>query len=504
LKSNANAPSVLDAGLDAASTAAGAAAASTQTTVLQNFAGLNSVDSFDTNGFVLEPPDQGLCVGTFQGQKVVWELINNSVAIYSPAGALLAGPVSVNNFFGEPAATFMRDPRCYFDATTTTWFFTDLIVDFNSTGTSVTASHIDLLAVSTTGVAHEVAVDVTEAGNTAGQCPCLGNQPKLGIDPFNIYISVDQFDGKTLTFETGATLVAVSKSQLISGAATVNMVAFVNLSLLGIGITGLQPAITNSSTQDEFLLNAFEYQDAAQKVPLSTSHTLGLWALSHPQNVTAGSTPELNAVTISSERYSFPVQALADNGFALAAFSNDDRMQQVQFINGHLLAALDSAVLVKGDPVTRDGVAWFEIEPTLADATDIGGGKFVKQGYVATAGKYLIYPAIEQSTDGSTAIGFSFTNATINPADGFVISGPGSISFGHIHTTFSSPAPDNGFTCQTGTPQECRWGDYSWTALDPDGKDFWFADEDTLNAVATDAAGAKTNWGTEIWEAQGL
>src|ERR1700676_2388218 len=45
--------------------------------VLHNFNGLNSVDSFNVNGFVLEPPDQGLCVGYLAGRKVVSDAIND-------------------------------------------------------------------------------------------------------------------------------------------------------------------------------------------------------------------------------------------------------------------------------------------------------------------------------------------------------------------------------------------------------------------------------------------
>src|SRR5579859_2004333 len=472
LPANAGAVAAIDTGADLTPAIATAAMASQTGSVLHNFAGINSVDSATANGFTLEPPDQGLCVGTFLGQKVIIETVNNATAFYTPTGALVAGPLSNNAVFGEPAAEFMSDPRCYFDASTQTFFLTDLAID----SFSPIANHVDLLALHANGATNQVAVDVTFAGNTAGNCPCLGDQPKFGIDQSNVYISVDQFDS-TLTFETGAALVAVSKSQLLSGAATVNEAAFVNLSLLGIGVTGLQPAITTGSSAQEFLLNSFEYQDAAQTQPLSTSHTLGLWAVADPQNVTAGTLPELSAVTVTSETYAFPVDAKTTNGLSLATFTNDDRMQQVQFVNGHLVAALDSAVLVKGDALTRDGAAWFEVQPTMADHADVGGATFVQQGYVATAGKFLLYPAIEQSTSGSTAIGFSFTSPTQNPSTGFVISGPGHISFSHLHTTFVGPTQDAGFSCLQGAPQQCRWGDYSATALDPNGKDFWFADE---------------------------
>jgi len=40
-------------------------------------------------------------------------------------------------------------------------------------------------------------------------------------------------------------------------------------------------------------------------------------------------------------------------------------MQQVQYINGNLMGALSTAVLVQGDTTPRDGGAWFDIEPSL-------------------------------------------------------------------------------------------------------------------------------------------
>jgi hypothetical protein len=153
--------------------------------------------------------------------------------------------------------------------------------------------------------------DTTLPNNTAGQCPCFGDQPKLGIDKHNVYITVDQFGGPDQGLETGDTLFAISKSQLVREANVVNFAEFNNLALGGIGVTALQPAITNDNSNVEFLLNSFPYADEAQLQPNTIENLLGLWALSDTGNV-ATDVPVLSATLIKSQTYGAPVPAGRD------------------------------------------------------------------------------------------------------------------------------------------------------------------------------------------------
>jgi hypothetical protein len=468
--------------------------------LLHNFRGLNSVDSFKANGFVLEPPDQGLCVGNVLGQKVVAEIINDVVAFYTPGGKLLAGPTNLNGFFDEPATENMSDPRCVFDTPTQTFFFTVLAY---APTTSGLPTHDDVLVLRSNGAAFVYRADTTFAGDTAGRCPCFGDQPKVGIDQYNVYVSTDEFGGPAQSLETGAAVIAFAKADLVRGASSVPVAEYLNLTLMGIGVTALQPAITIGSAQQEFFLNSFPYLDEAQLQPTPLSHTLGLWTLSHPEAVSAGQLPRLSATLITSEVYGFPVPALSTNGSSLATFSNDSRMQQVEYINGHLLGALDSAVLISNDPVTRDGAAWFELTPILNQNAAIAGASFIRQGYLAAAGKYLIYPAIVQATNGTTGIAFSITSPTLNPSTGYALLGSGSTRFSTLQITQFGSGPDIGFTCMIAGFQHCRWGDYSWATLDPNGSGLWMAAEDTVPQIATQLYRGhtfKTNWGTQVWE----
>jgi hypothetical protein len=166
--------------------------------LLRNFNGLNSVDSFNVNGFILEPPDQGLCVGNLLGSKVTSEIINDVVAFYKPNGTLFGPLENLNVFFGEPATLNTSDPRCLYDPTTQSWFFS--IVVYTNT---LIPNHTDVLVLQPNLLTAVYQIDTTLPNNTAGGCPCFGDQPKLGIDKNNVYISVDQFGGPGLALETG-------------------------------------------------------------------------------------------------------------------------------------------------------------------------------------------------------------------------------------------------------------------------------------------------------------
>src|SRR5579884_3815121 len=67
--------------------------------LLHNFNGTSAPDNERLNGFDVEPPDQGLCVGN----GYVMEAVNLVVSVYKPNGTLLKA-VSIPNFFNEPPA----------------------------------------------------------------------------------------------------------------------------------------------------------------------------------------------------------------------------------------------------------------------------------------------------------------------------------------------------------------------------------------------------------------
>jgi hypothetical protein len=167
--------------------ASGQAVAAASPSLLANFNGVSSRDSEVTNfGLEFEPPDQGLCAGN----GFVVEMVNSAYTVYRPNGTVVTGPFNVNGPFDEGLTEFTSDPRCHFDAATNTWFAVILFISADNT-----RSTIDL-AVNSSGDPTKLwtvyRIDTTDIGGATGPkhpaCPCLGDQPLLGIDQFNVYI----------------------------------------------------------------------------------------------------------------------------------------------------------------------------------------------------------------------------------------------------------------------------------------------------------------------------
>src|SRR6266571_2255711 len=218
--------------------------------LLQNFNGTSSLDSEKTNfGAEFEPPDQGLCVGN----GFVVEPVNSAYNIYRTNGTKIAGPFNVNRLFNDGFKQFTSDPRCFYDKTTNTWFAVILFISSNSK-----VGRIDL-SVNPYGDPTRpwttYRINTTDPGNPG--CPCFGDQPLLGIDQDNIYVSTNEFSILGPQFN-GAQIYAISKSELVGLSSQVHFVHFDNLRIGGSIAASVQPAISNGSPPAEFFLNSLD------------------------------------------------------------------------------------------------------------------------------------------------------------------------------------------------------------------------------------------------------
>ena len=468
--------------------------------LLHNFNALSAMDNATVAGVLVHPPDQGLCVGhdaSIAGNpEVEFELINLVVAEYNVNGtvqksALLpSGKESLNNFFNEPGTPFVNggelvsDPRCIYDKPTNTFFFSVVAACSPAVGcTTALESHMDLTVYNaTSGNAKEYKIDDTFPAHPG--CPCLGDQPKIGVDNNAIYLSVDEYQDWAAggTIENGADVFIISKSQLVAQASA-NFTVFTDLAIGGIPVTSLQPAISTSATNKEFLVNSFPFLADGEANPVAS--TLGSWTVTGDSNVTTGNfnLVVISAKIIRSESYAFPVLALSTGSGARRSSAflqpDDSRLQTCQFVSGDTWCSLSTAVNIRNDPATRDGVAWFELSTS---------GNIAGQGYVAAASDYLIYPTIVHSASGSTGIVFTLTSGSINPSAAYVIRAPGQTTFSGITIAARGAAPS--------TDGASRWGDYSWATLDPNGSDVWMATEYVPSGVTN----AITNFGTRIFD----
>ena len=445
---------------------------SNNNTLLQNFNGTSSLDSAKTNfGAEFEPPDQGLCVGN----GFVVEPVNSAYNIYRTDGSKIAGPFNVNRLFNDGFKQFTSDPRCYFDKSTNTWYATILFINSKNT-----IGRIDL-SVNTSGDPTKpwttYRIDGTDLGGPG--CPCFGDQPRIGIDKYNVYISTDEFSILGPQFN-GPQLYAVSKSDLVALSNTVHFVHFGNLSMGGTVPFSVQPAITYGTSNAEYFMNSLD--------PNGTfDNRIGVWAMTNRQAVSKGGIPTLSSLVITSEPYGLPPGAEQKGANSLLD-SGDDRMQQVQYINGNLWGELTTGVTIPNDPAQRAGAAWFEITPQL-NGQLINDASISNQGYVVSNGNYLIYPAIQASSDGTAAMIMTLSGQNNFPSAVYAILQKGQASFGPIHLAAAGTGPY--FVNST------RWGDYSWAILAPGGNSFWLATE-YIPPKSSQTIDGQQNWGTRV------
>ncbi|HEY1350202.1 MAG TPA: hypothetical protein VGF67_11305 [Ktedonobacteraceae bacterium] len=455
--------------------------------VLQNFDGVSSLDSEVTNfGAEFEPPDQGLCVGN----GFVVEAVNSAFTIYRTNGSVVLGSFNVNVLFDEGLRQFTSDPRCYFDKATNTWVAIILFIGTDSSGNFINEGRTDI-AVNKSGdptkpwtVYHLEANDDGSGGMPAHPgCPCLGDQPLLGIDQENFYISTNEFSILGDAFN-GAQIYAISKAQLFGLQQQVHFVHFDNLTIGGAIAASVQPATTIGGSEAEFLLNSLD--------PFGTfDNRLGVWALTDRHRVSEGGFPTLSSTVITSEPYGVPPSAV-QMGDTDPLDAGDDRLQQVQFINGDLWSALATAITIPDDSATRAAIAWFQVHPDLSHGL-ISSPHLRHQGYIASSGNDVLYPAIQAGPDQSAVVVFTFTGPDHFPAAAYAVMRQGAHTFGAITIAAAGSGPYvNGG----------RWGDYSYATLDPDHNRFWLATE-YVPAVSSQTTDGSTNWGTRVIEVDG-
>ena len=455
--------------------------------VLQNFDGVDAITNDNTSNTPLEPPDEALAVG----QGYVMNLVNVTGAIYRPHGSLVIPPFYLNNFFAEPPTAFLSDPRAFFDKTTNTWFAEIIELDI----VNFSESHIDL-AVNSTGnplnAWNIYRIDTTDP--TGYQCPCFADYTILATDQYDVYLSGNEFSLAGNAFN-GDEIYAVSKSQLVSGV-TANYVRFGSLSIAGAPAYHVQPA------QSYGLPNAGYFMSSLD--PNGTfDNRLAVWAMTNRQSITTGvGMPNLTAVVINSEAYGFPVNAVTPPGFNSftglpttgIVQSDFDAMQEVEYINGHLVGALNTSVTIPGDTSTRDGIAWFQVTPHLG-SNSIKGAQITEQGYVSMQGEYMMYPHINQAKDGTDVMVFTFGGPNTYLSAAYVVKSASARNFGAVKVTGAGVDPDNGFTGTALFGGAARWGDYSNGQLDPYSNNIWFATQYIPNNGDQFA-----NWGNRIFE----
>jgi hypothetical protein len=446
-------------------------------TLLTSFNGTSSKDSEFTNfNARFEPPDQGLC----EGAGFIIEPVNSAYRIYTTSGSTVRGPFNVNELFNEGGKEFTSDPRCWYDPVEHAWFATILFLN-----DTFTAGRLDIAVNPSdhpTGLWTEYQIDTTEGRigepNLPG-CPCFGDQPRIGIDQTNLYVTTDEFSINGPQFY-GGNIYAISKADLLAGASTAHFVRFDALHLGGALSLAPQPALTIGSSDAEYFLSQLDPKGKGD-------NRIGVWALTNRNRVATGGSPTLSKLVLGSESYVAPAPS-PQRGASSTLDSGDTRMQQASFVGGTIWGELGTGLKVAGAATNRAGAAWFQVRPKLS-GTKLSSASIVRQGYLASPGQSLLYPAIQPDAAGNAAMVFTITGANTYPSVGYSVLKAGGSAFSAPAVALAGTGPYD--TAAT------RWGDYSFAVPDPTSSSAWLATE-YIPPASSQTTTRQRNWGTGV------
>ena len=338
--------------------------------LVTSFNGLNHFDNrFGStaggNQFSLEPPDQGLCVGSDgNGNTRVLEVLNDVMGVYSTSGARVTAPTALNGFLGYAPAIvrtnpvtfgpFVTDPSCLYDAQTGHWFLDVLTLDTfphpgadglqHFTGTN----HLDLAVSDTSDPAGSWTVyripvqdDGTQGTPNHGCSPghetaaplptnptaCFGDYPHIGSDANGIYLTTNEYSFFGPEFH-GAQIYAFSKAQLAARPAAINMTQFDThgQDTFGFGKNGftLWPSTTPGGGGDstaggtEYFLStnaAAEAHDPGNgSASFQPSTQLLAWAITNTSSLNGTPALSLTNTKLDVGRYTLPPRATQKSG----------------------------------------------------------------------------------------------------------------------------------------------------------------------------------------------
>ena len=447
------------------------------------------------------PPDEALAAS----KSYVVQLVNTSIAIYSPSGTLFTGfPKNLQKFFGVPNPSpagcdshgpFLSDPRAAYDPNAQRFYVTVMQVEGGlGVGSGCTALSKVWFAVSATsnptGTWHVYSLGIPATSSSA-----FSDYTQFGFDTQGLYWSFNVFDPTGTTLINNVVL-GIRKAQLLSGAAFSDWF-FTGLNVNGILVDTIQPVESlghNAGPQGEIFVNSFNMDWGGGNCS-SGCGSLVAWDFSNIA-FSGGSNPGLSGVVIGSDGYSLPPFADDPGTCSACVETLDTRISATPaYQHGQVYAALDTAVN-NGSGANVPGILWFDISTYLnpgpaacPQCTTINSSTgMLQQGYFYYSGADDAYfPTLMPDSEGNLTMGFQYSGSGTgtDPSQAYV---------GRRVTLPPGTMSDLGlYAVRSTTPSiQFRQGDYgasSWTGTGDDA--VWSAGEYSCAGTG--------DWCTEIW-----
>ena len=420
-----------------------------------------------TTNFCGTPPDTMGAVGPTQFIIAV----NCNIVSYNKATGAADGVLATtpNVFFTSVRSSSTTDPHIRYDRISRRWFVVMIDVTFPNNRVLLGVSNTATITNSTVW-----SFFFFQSANGT-HTNCLADYPTPGIDANAIYIGVNQFCGASLGTASyaGSDGYVVQKTSVLGGGP-IHVTAFQSVAdgYTPQGVDNTDPA----ATEGYFLGGSVGFWNK-----------INLFRVSNP----GGLTPTLAAVPITTANQGQPIPQphQGNTGGANGRLdASDNRPFAAVLRDGRLWTAMDVGTTVSGTvcqgvaagSADRDAVFWWELQGIPTGSTPSIRQAGVVCDTAATNPAFFSYGTVMVSGQGHAAIGYTIAGAAtltstgtsgrlagdaLNTLQSINVYGPGASPY---NPAFDSGA-GNGFR---------RWGDYSFTSLDPcDDMTMWTIQE---------------------------
>lgn len=405
----------------------------------QGFGGISQGDA-STDYY---PPDPILAASSNE----IVQTVNDAFEVTDTTGQVIYYESLYDLFSYADSAGEIFDPKVVYDPQNGRFILLCLYAnDFDETSQYLLAVSED--STDPGGLWWTYTFDATSDGTNPS--PYMADFPGLGFDSTSIYMTSNQYDFATNSFQY-AKLVVVDKASVYSGNYPGSTNEFYNMTNNdGSVVFTLKPASIIGSSSNEYLLNT--ESDGGDYITA--------WEISY-----ASGTPSLTrAATVTIGNYSVPPDAQQAGSTSLIA-TGDCRTQEVVWKDNELYTAFTESYNWGSGPVAAVRLLKINTNTWAADRNVNFGADGIN----------YFYPAVTPNNLDQTFLVF---NSSSSSEDVDIRAAA------EVWSDSSSVYIDGGFS----NYEDPRWGDYSGISLSPTG---------TVWCTAEEAFGAYS-WGTAI------
>jgi hypothetical protein len=376
---------------------------------------------------------------------------------------------------GSVVLNFTSDPRIRYDRLSGRWFI--IMIDVpctNATCTTIAANRV-MIAMSDTSTITAGTVWTFFYFSPESATSAFVDYPTLGIDVNALYVGGNIFSSAgSFVYTSGY---VVQKSSLIGGGP-IFYTAFLNLTSGAAGSGPFTPQGVDN------------YDPAATEgyfigVDNAVFSLLQIRRVSNPGSASPTISGNLS-LTVSTTISTATVPHLGNTGGNNGRLDSlDDRLFAAHLRDGRLWTAHNFRVNASGVASTatqpRVAVRWYEIQNLTTTPTVRQSGTIFDNAATAAAAFYRWIPSIMVSGQGHAAVGFSQAG-TPSYANGATVGRLAGDILGTMQTvvTYTNTSYAYNPPSDPGGASGRRWGDYSYTSLDPcDDMTMWTIQEFT-------------------------